>query len=86
MQAAAPFRKFAPKSEDMALAPFHEWEAKSYHKYSAQLLGYKYMLTHGGYFKASEIAGCYIVQIHEDLDKANVVEVNDDDEFQETKE
>ena len=69
---------------DMAKGMFGAFEATDYNKYSAQLLGYKYMLTRGGYFKPGEIAGCYIVQIHEDLDKANVVEVNDDDDFQDT--
>jgi hypothetical protein len=69
---------------DMAKGMFSEYESSDYNKYSAQLLGYKYMLVNGGYFKASEIAGCYIVQIHEDLEKANVVEVNDDDDFRAT--
>jgi hypothetical protein len=69
---------------DMAKGMFSQYESTDYNKYSAQLLGYKYMLINGGYFTRDEIAGCYIVQIHEDLDKANVVEVNDDDEFQDT--
>ncbi len=69
---------------DMAKGLFSEYEASDYNKYSAQLLGYKYMLTRGGYFQPEEIAGCWIVQIHEDLDKANVVEVNDDDDFRAT--
>lgn len=51
---------------------FAEWDATDYNKYSAQILGYRYILEHGGY--AMDIAGCFIVQMHEDLDKANVVE------------
>lgn len=76
--AAKPF--FPP---DMAKGRFSAFEATDYNKYSAQLLGYRYMLERGGYFKREQIAGCWIVQIHEDLDKANVVEVNDDEEFEE---
>jgi hypothetical protein len=68
---------------DMARGLFSEFEASDYNKYSAQLLGYRYMLEHGGYFTRDQIAGCWIVQIHETLDRANVVEVNDDDDFHE---
>lgn len=65
--------------QDKAKGPFAEYDADDYHKYSAQLLGYKYILTHGGY--DMEIAGCFIVQIHEDLPRANCVEVAElDDE------
>ena len=66
---------------DMAKGAFSAYEASDYNKYSAQLHGYRYMLEKGGYFKPEEIAGVFIVQIHEDLDKANVVEANDDDDF-----
>ena len=68
---------------DMAKGLFQEFEASDYNKYSAQLLGYRFMLEHGGYLTRDQIAGCFIVQIHEDLDRAHVVEVNDDDEFKE---
>lgn len=74
-------RPFFPP--DMAKGAFSSFEASDYNKYSAQLLGYRYMLEHGGYFTREQIAGCFIVQIHEDLEKANVVEVNDDEEFEE---
>jgi hypothetical protein len=76
--AARPF--FPP---DMAKGLFGEYEASDFNKYSAQLLGYRYMLEHGGYFTRDQIAGCFVVQIHEDLEKANVVEVNDDEVFEE---
>ena len=80
VQTAAPFRKFAPRPEDMALAPFHEWEAKSFHKYSAQLLGYRHMLIAGGYFTKEQFAGCFLVQMHEKhmpKNRAHVVEAAD---------
>lgn len=79
---AGAVRSFFPP--DMANGMFSNYEASDYNKYSAQLLGYRYMLERGGYFKREEIAGCFIVQIHEDLEKANVVEVNDDEAFEET--
>lgn len=74
-------RTFFPA--DKAKGLFSEYDATDYNKYSAQLLGYRYMLERGGYFNRDQIAGCFIVQIHEDLDKANVVEVNDDEAFEE---
>tara|TARA_Y100000389_G_C17435108_1_gene505014 strand:- start:951 stop:1874 length:924 start_codon:yes stop_codon:yes gene_type:complete len=67
---------------DTAKGFFRDYEATDFNKYSAQLLGYRYMLESGGYFTRDEIAGCWIVQIHEDLDKANVVEVNDEEAFE----
>lgn len=44
-------------------------------KYSAQLLGYKWMFERGGYMKeGEEVAGCFIVQIHPDLPEAHFIE------------
>ena len=65
------------KNKEMANAPFDQWEADSYHQYSAQQLGYRHMLIEGGYMKAEEFAGCFLVQMHDDLDTAHVVEVAD---------
>ena len=58
-----------------ASGPFAEFDADSYSQYSAQLLGYRWIIEHGGY--DMEIAGCFLVQIHDDLDKAHVVAVDD---------
>lgn len=63
---------------DKAKGPFASWDADSYNQYSAQILVYKWILEHGGY--DMQIAGCHIVQMHEDLDKAHVVEVAEMDE------
>ena len=54
-----------------------EWEASSYNKYSAQLHGYRWQLIEGGYMKPEEIAGCFLVQMHEDMQKAHVIEAAD---------
>ena len=55
-------------------------------KYSAQLLGYKWMFEKGGYLKeGEEVAGAFIVQIHPDLPDAHVIEAGAglDDGFEE---
>ena len=65
------------RSPEMAKAPFDEWEASNYNKYSAQLHGYRWQLIEGGYFKAEEIAGCFLVQMHDELQKAHVIEAAD---------
>ena len=65
------------RSPDRAMGPFCDWEASDYNKYSAQLHGYRWQLIHGGYFEPEEIAGCFLVQMHEDLQKAHVVEAAD---------
>lgn len=68
-----------------AQAPFNDFDANDFSKYSAQLLGYKYMLEKGGYFAPGEIVGCYIVQVHRDLDRFHVIEAAEglDDSFEE---
>lgn len=65
------------RAPDMALGPFSEYEADSYNKYSAQLHGYGWQLEHGGYMKREEIAGFFLVQMHEDMQKAHVIEAAD---------
>jgi len=54
-------------------------------KYSAQLLGFKYMFEKGGYLKeGEEVAGAFIVQIHPDLPEAHYIEAASglDDDFE----
>ena len=65
------------RGEDMATGHFSEWEATNYNKYSAQLHGYRWQLIEGGYMQAEEIAGCFLVQMHEDLEHAHVIEAAD---------
>lgn len=65
------------RSACMAKSPFDEWEASNYNKYSAQLLGYQWQLVAGGYMQREEIAGAFIVQMHEDLERVHVVQVAD---------
>ena len=65
------------RAPEMATGPFERWEASSYNKYSAQLHGYRWQLIEGGYMKPEEIAGCFLVQMHEDMQKAHVIEAAD---------
>ena len=65
------------RSPEKALGPFSEWEASSYNKYSAQLHGYRWQLIEGYYMQPWEIAGCFLVQMHEDMQKAHVIEAAD---------
>lgn len=54
-------------------------------KYSAQLIGYKWMLEKGGYLAEGEqVAGCFIVQIHPNLTDAHYIEAASglDDDFE----
>ena len=68
-----------------AAAPFNDFDADDFSKYSAQLLGYKYIMENGGYCERGQIAGVFIVQIHEALDKAHCIEAGEGlgDEFEE---
>ena len=66
-----------PRAPDRATGPFSEWEANSYNKYSAQLHGYRWQLIEGGYMQPEEIAGCFLVQMHESMPKAHVIEAAD---------
>ncbi|MGZ0213921.1 MAG: hypothetical protein ACKVI4_15715 [Actinomycetales bacterium] len=65
------------RDPDMASGPFHRWEATAYNKYSAQLHGYRWQLIEGGYMEPEQIAGCFLVQMHEDMQKAHVIEAAD---------
>lgn len=65
------------RSPDMATGFFQQWEASNFNKYSAQLHGYRWQLIEGGYFKPEEIAGCFLVQMHDLMPKAHVVEAAD---------
>ena len=67
-----------------AAAPFEAFDSDDFSKYSAQLLGYKYMMEHGGYCERGQIAGAFIVQIHDALDEAHCIEAGEGlgDEFE----
>jgi len=65
------------RNNEMANGPFHDWESNSFNQYSAQQHGYRHMLIESGYFKPEELAGCFLVQMHDDLDTAHVIEVAD---------
>ena len=65
------------REPEMAKGPFKDWEANNYNKYSAQLHGYRWQLIEGGYMQPEQIAGCFLVQMHEDLQKAHVIECAD---------
>ena len=68
--------------DEKAKGAFSEWDSDSYHQYSAQLLVYKWIIEHGGY--NMQISGCHIVQMHDDLEKAHVVEVAEMEESVDT--
>ena len=59
--------------EKKAAGPFSAFEANDYNKYSAQLLAYKWILEKQ---YGLRVAGCYMVQMHPDMEKAHVCPVN----------
>ena len=62
--------------QDTALPPFEYHPADDYTKFSAQLLGYKYILEHGGY--NMKVVSTTLVQMHEDLNgRAHAVDTAD---------
>ena len=61
---------------EMAKPPFEDHPADDYTKYSCQILGYKYILEHGGY--DLPVVACNMVQLHPDLNgKAHVMQAAD---------
>lgn len=72
-------------SESNATGFMAKYPNNAFTKYSAQLLGYKWMFENGGYLKeGEEVAGAFIVQIHPDLTEAHVIEAAHglDDDFE----
>lgn len=71
--------------ETDAVSFMQAYKNNAFTKYSAQLIGYKYMFERGGYLEeGAEVAGCFIVQIHPDLPNAHYIEAADGlgDEFE----
>tara|TARA_Y100000591_G_scaffold332858_1_gene371936 strand:+ start:80 stop:979 length:900 start_codon:yes stop_codon:yes gene_type:complete len=66
-----------PVRVQRALGAFQAVDATSYNQYSAQLLMYKYILENSGYNMT--VAACMIVQIHDDLDEAHMVNASNMD-------
>lgn len=62
-----------------AKAPFEAYDVDDYHKYSAQLLLYKWCMEHDAH-EPREVAGCFLVQINEKMDRAHVVEAAEMDD------
>lgn len=63
--------RFVKKAKDM----FSQFEADDFTKYSAQLHAYAWILKNGGY--ELPVAGLFLVQMSEKLERANVVEAMD---------
>lgn len=62
-------------SDPEAIAHMEGYPNNAFTKYSAQLIGYKWMFEQGGYMdEGEEVAGCFIVQIHPDLPEAHFIE------------